>query len=138
MWKMCLLFIAVSNCCLANAKSLQNPALIKAAADLSFINFMSGAMTRGSPQQSMACFNYYSPILSASTDKYEKSYGGCLSDSAEAKGKIGDSMSQQREDLEDSRATACQTMASCNDEKDILDFADCYSVEVNTIRFFPS
>jgi len=76
--------------------------------------------------ESMACFDYYNPILIAINDEYQESYGMCEDEAVDALKKIDESTAPQREEIERDVDQSYEVLNACKESANSVEYFECY------------
>ena len=84
------------------------------------------------------CFNYYTPIIHAMLEKYERDHDDCCKHADDERNKLDEKTLLSRQRLANETDDSCALLYECPHEKSIDDEYACYvtRVSLNDIFFF--
>lgn len=112
----------------ANASKL-SLVVIARSADMSLMQFMtqSRATTQRSPQRSLACFDYYVPVLNQIATDFESQYAACLQNAEMARDDLNGETQTERTEIDERADSSCASMANCNRLQEAEAYFECYA-----------
>ncbi|XP_043656020.1 uncharacterized protein LOC122621998 [Drosophila teissieri] len=79
------------------------------------------------PATSIACFDYYLPILNALTDQYEQDYNKCLKDFENGKNLVIDAWNSTLFSIQAAGDSGCNTFFECSSIVDSVPAFECFA-----------
>ncbi|XP_017021880.1 uncharacterized protein [Drosophila kikkawai] len=79
------------------------------------------------PQTTQQCFNYYTPILSGITDRYEKNYGQCNQDHSTGSELVILTFKWTLYDIQEATDQGCKTFWPCGSIVDYVEAFQCFA-----------
>uniref|UniRef100_A0A1I8NZM7 Protein TsetseEP domain-containing protein n=1 Tax=Stomoxys calcitrans TaxID=35570 RepID=A0A1I8NZM7_STOCA len=120
-------FIVFTIACLALAKA--NPQNINALLpERSILNFMasSSQTLQDNPTQSLACFNYYIPLIDEVAQEYQYDLSNCSSNFQKSQQSAIDATVDERNQLAKTVNGTCAVLVQCENEDTADDIFQCY------------
>ncbi|KAH8283873.1 hypothetical protein KR054_003889, partial [Drosophila jambulina] len=79
------------------------------------------------PQTTQQCFNYYSPVLSGITDRYEKNYGQCSQDHSTGSAQVILAFNRTLYDIQEAADQGCNAFWPCGSIVDYVEAFQCFA-----------
>ena len=96
--------------------------------DVGLLNFFARSidLAHGDPARTMACFNFYIPLINEIANEYETNFKACQNASVDARANADEATLEQRNELAVAAQSACDLLTQCNAVEVVVDIFECY------------
>ncbi|TMW49964.1 hypothetical protein DOY81_004955 [Sarcophaga bullata] len=96
--------------------------------DVGLLNFFARSvdLLHSDPVRTVACFNFYIPLINEIANEYETNFKACQNASVDARAKVDDATLEQRNELAVAAKTTCDLLTQCNAIESVVDVFECY------------
>ncbi|TMW49973.1 hypothetical protein DOY81_004964 [Sarcophaga bullata] len=94
---------------------------------LTYMTRSSNVLQRN-PARSLDCFDYYVPLLTEITEKYEREFKACKEATDGKKASAESETLEQRNDLARRSSDSCSVLSQCSDSGSAKDVFECFAI----------
>ena len=104
--------------------------------DVGLLNFFARSvdLVHSDPTRTMACFNFYIPLINEIANEYETNFKACQNASVDARSKVDEATLEQRDQLAGAAKATCDLLTQCNAIESVVNVFECYISGVSRYR----